>query len=159
MKKLFLIIPGIPKPKQSARFAYRPTKDGKGFIHKYQKKEVVDNENNIKSIVILQLPEGFQPFSGPIKINKLHYIFPPLKSFKKSEISFIQTGGLIYKSTKPDLTDNLQKGLFDALEGIIFYNDSQVCWMDNVKKYYGLKPMIILEIEEINKFNDKDLFT
>jgi len=154
MTKLILTIPGIPRPKQSARFSIRSGKNGNNFIHKYQKKEIIENENNIRTTVLSQIPQGFQLFNGPVKINKLHYIFPPLKSMKKSEKTFLQNGGIIYKHTKPDLTDNLQKGLFDALEGILFYNDSQVCIMNNVKKYYGLTPMIILEIEEMNEGND-----
>jgi len=148
--KLILTIPGIPKPKQSARFSILPGgKNGKGFIHKYQKKEVIENENNIKMTVVSQLPEGFQPFRNPVKVNKLHYIFPPTKGMRKRDIARIEAQEIVYKSTKPDLTDNLQKGLFDALEGIIFLNDSQICSINNLKKYYGFTPGIVLELEEI----------
>ena len=146
---LTLKITGIPKPKQSARFRIASNSNGAQFIHKYQKKEVVENENNIKLEVLSQLPEGFQPFRSPVKVNKLHYIFPPTKGMRKRDIARIEAHEIVYKSTKPDLTDNLQKGLFDALEGIIFLNDSQICSINNLKKYYGFTPGIILELEEI----------
>ena len=52
-----------------------------------------------------------------------------------------------YKTTKPDITDNLAKMLFDCLEGIVYINDSQICEMYDVKKIYGFQPGIYLTIE------------
>lgn len=163
--KIKLFIPGEPKPKQSARFRIAGKNGAKQFIQKYQSAEVKNDENNIRVSVTNQLPENFIPFSNPVRVCKLHYIFPPLSNFpkrkldilgrqaaamqSKNHISLAPEEDYIFKSTKPDLTDNLNKGLFDALEGIIFHNDSQVCDMQDVKKYYGLKPGIIIELEEI----------
>lgn len=59
----------------------------------------------------------------------------------------IEAGELVYKATKPDLTDNLNKGVFDALQGIIYANDSQIISMDDVKKIYGQRPRIDIELE------------
>ena len=59
----------------------------------------------------------------------------------------IEAGEIVYKATKPDLTDNLNKGVFDALQGIIYANDSQIISMDNVKKIYGLLPRVEIELE------------
>jgi Holliday junction resolvase RusA-like endonuclease len=58
-------------------------------------------------------------------------------------------GGIIYKHTRPDLTDNLAKGLFDAMESVVFINDSLIVSLDDVKKYYGIQPRIEIELEEI----------
>ena len=140
---IFEII-GIPLPKQSARFR----KVG-NFMQSYQTADVKRNEDNIRLQIIRQLPKGFEPFTGGIIITRLHYIFPMLKGLKKSELKKIESGGVVYKTTKPDLIDNLAKGLFDAMEGIVFVNDSQICAMYNVKKYYGKVPKIIIEMEEI----------
>lgn len=139
-----LIILGEPKPKQSARFA----KIGK-FMRSYQTKEVKQNEQNIQAQILAALPEGFEPFKNPIAIKKLHYVFTPLTSFSKKIKAEIDNGAWIYKSTKPDLTDNLSKGLFDAMQGIVFLNDSQIVSMTDVKKYYGNVPRIEIEMEEI----------
>lgn len=151
--KLTLSIPGIPQPKQSVRARIINTKSGKSFIHTYQKKEVVENERSIKMIILEQLPSGFTPFNKGIKVKKLHYIFPPISSLKKNDMKIIYEGGIIHKTTKPDLTDNLNKGLFDSMQGIVFLNDSQICEMNDVKKYYGLTPGIIIELEEIDMPN------
>ena len=39
------------------------------------------------------------------------------------------------------------KGVFDALQGIIYANDSQIISLDNVKKIYGLRPRVEIELE------------
>lgn len=141
---LFLTFLGIPQPKQSFRVA----KVG-NFIKKFQSAEVVKNERNIKFDCISQLPAGFKPFAGPLRIRKLDYVFPIPKSMSKKMVQFIRDGGIVYKSTKPDLTDNLNKGLFDALEGIVYINDSQIAEVQNSRKIYGETPYISLVIEEI----------
>ncbi len=146
MKKLNITIPGTPKPKQSARF--RTFKSGnKNFVQSYQSKEVKENERSIKMIVLEQLPKDFTIHKGAIIVSKLYYLFPPIKSLKKWQKDFIESGGIVPKTTKPDLTDNLSKGLFDALEGIVFVNDSQICCTLNSLKGYNNRPRIELELE------------
>ena len=143
-----VIIIGTPQPKQSARFrAITNKKTGKTFVSSYQKKEVVENEKNIAFDVKSQLPIGFIPFDEAIGV-KILYVFPLLSSFTKKQKETIENGGIIYKDTKPDLTDNLNKGLFDACEGILYTNDSRVCKMDSVK-IYGTVPRIELEIYKL----------
>jgi Holliday junction resolvase RusA-like endonuclease len=150
MKKYNFTILGIPQPKQSARFRIAKSNAGKNFIMSYQNKEVVQNEQSIKAIVISQLPNGFIPLAGPIAVTKLKYVFPPLKSFTKGEKKLIDSGIELLKHTKPDLTDNLQKAIFDSLQGVLYLNDSQVCRMDGLEKVYGSTPRIELELVEIN---------
>jgi Holliday junction resolvase RusA-like endonuclease len=58
----------------------------------------------------------------------------------------VKRGDPLFKSTKPD-RDNLLKLLNDALEGIIFINDSQVCG-GAVSKVYDENPMTVIEIQE-----------
>lgn len=162
MNKLRLIIHGTPQPKQSVRSGvvygkdrqpvkFIDKKSGKERIlqTKFQPKESVENERSIKLEVLSQLPQGFKPFTGPIRVNKLHFVFPPLKTFSKKKMKLIEMGAKIYKDKKPDLMDNLNKGLFDALEGVVFLNDSQIVSSNNMEKFYGLQPRIELELEEI----------
>jgi Holliday junction resolvase RusA-like endonuclease len=138
---------GNPCAKQSARF----TKSG----IKYQPKEVIQNADNIRSQIVIQLPKDFQIIDGPVKVATV-YIFPPLKSFTKKMKQFIANGGLIIKSTKPDL-DNLEKAINDAMQGVVLVNDALISRV--VKgRYYGMTPKIIVSITEItdifvNKLN------
>lgn len=140
--KLNFEITGEPRPKQSARFYHT----GK-FIKSYQTQTVKNEESNVKMQVIAQLPADFAITQNAIRVTKLHYVFSPLKTMRKRDLRAIEAGELVYKTTKPDLTDNLNKGVFDALQGIIYVNDSQIISMDNVKKIYGLRPRVEIELE------------
>jgi Holliday junction resolvase RusA-like endonuclease len=55
-----------------------------------------------------------------------------------------------FKTTKPDLQDNLNKPLFDALEGLVWERDQNVVAMDDVKKYYATTNQIIMHIKCLN---------
>ncbi|KQR93310.1 hypothetical protein ASG01_08925 [Chryseobacterium sp. Leaf180] len=142
-----LKILGIPQPKQSARFGIRKGKNGAAFLQKYQSKEVVQNERNIAYDAKAQLPPDFIPFSTAIRVKAL-FVFPTLKGFTKAKLNAISTGCIVYKTTKPDLTDNLMKGTIDALNGIVFTDDAVIAKVES-EKIYGLVPRIELEFEEL----------
>ena len=142
-----LTILGTPLAKQSARFRIAKGSGGKQFVHSYQKKEVKDAERNTAFEVKSQLPLGFTPYQDAIAV-KVTFVFPPLKGWSKKKMEELESGVVIYKSTKPDLHDNLQKGLFDAMEGIVFINDSQICKVES-EKIYGTTPRTEIEIRKI----------
>lgn len=142
IQKIKLIIKGVPSAKQSTRAAILGKK-----LRLYQPAKVKLKEENIKLQVLNQLPKDFMMFQCEVHILKCHFIFPIPKSFSKKKINQVKEGKVIYKNTKPDLTDNLSKGLIDAMEGIIFVNDSRIVSMNNYKKYYGVIPRIEIELE------------
>lgn len=148
MKTLNLKILGTPHSKQSARFRMQKGRAGNTFIRSYQKKEVIDNERNIQYDVKSQLPTGFVPYSSEIGVKVL-FVFPSLKGFSKAKMKELEDGKTMYKTTKPDLVDNLMKGLFDAMNGIVFVDDALVCKAETMK-VYGMVPRIEVEIYEIN---------
>lgn len=117
------------------------------IANKYQKPEVKKEEARIARIIKEQLPDGFSLFSEKVHITKMHFIFPMLKSFSKKKVADIKMGKLVEKTTKPDMQDNLKKIVFDAMEGIVMINDSLISMEDNIKKYYGVEPGIIIEME------------
>jgi Holliday junction resolvase RusA-like endonuclease len=143
--KLNFIFNSEPKAIQSVRVA-----NVGGYVRTYQPKANKDWKNWIKMQAELQRPEDFKIIGDAVRITKLHFIFKPLKKFSKYKLNFIKNGGIIYKTTQPDLIDNLNKGFIDALTGIIWANDSLIVAVNNVAKYYGFKPRIELEIHTIN---------
>ena len=145
---MIIKIYGIPKPKQGDSSGIITTKTGKQFVHHYQKTEVKNEANNLRAQIIQQLQEDFVPFGKLIRINKIHFVFPLLKTMTKKQKEIIDNNGLIYKGTKPDL-DNLQKALLDAMNGIVYKDDSQIVEINNIKKYYGVRPCIMVDIEEM----------
>jgi len=145
-ESLYLKILGIPKPKQSARFASVRI-GNKNFVRSYQKQAVKDNERNIQFDIKNQLPKGFVPYDCALEVD-VTFVFPPPSTFSKKKLEQLKSGVKFYKTTKPDLTDNLMKGLFDAMEGIIYVNDSRVCKIQS-EKIYGLIPMIEITFTQI----------
>lgn len=136
--KINLNIPIKPTPHQSVR----ATRSG----HMYQPKKIVDYKSQIKKVVREQLPDDFCVIKAdtPIHITRLHYCFKYPKSMPKYKR---ESEGLLYKVTKPDLHDNLNKALFDALEDVVWERDQNVVSIDSLKKYYTDQDQIIISIE------------
>ncbi len=126
-----------PMPHQSVRF----TKTG----HSYKPKKIMDYQKYIVSLVSSQLPVGFEiiPAGSLIYIEQLHYIYAYPKAFSKKK----KQQGKIYKETKPDLQDNLNKAFLDALEGIVYEQDQNIVSINNLQKYYGEKDAILLTLK------------
>lgn len=76
------------------------------------------------------------PLLCPLRLDLIFFMpIPASKSkLKKKQMA----NGLIAHACKPDL-DNLVKFICDAMEGIIFKNDSQIVEM-HLKKIYSEKP-------------------
>lgn len=136
--RIDLKIPIKAIPHQSVRM----TRSG----HTYQPKRIVDYKQSLQQAVREQLPSGFSviPADTPIFVNQLHYCFAFPKSFSKKKRN---EPGIKYKVTKPDLHDNLNKALFDALEGVVWERDQNVVAINDMKKYYDNEDLIIIQIE------------
>lgn len=146
MKRIELFFPGEPGSKQSMRIGR--TKSGK--VISFQDAKVKERETSIRLDALQQLHrDGVEPlpFLQRARVLKCIFIFTPLKSLKKADWQKIMEGELLPKTTKPDLTDNLKKGLFDALQGILYTNDSIIFEEANTGKYYGKQPGISLVME------------
>lgn len=137
-----------PFAKQSTRVA-STTKKGK--LRFYTSNKVRKKEKTLHIQLKEQLPKNFKKWDCPIRIKELTYVFSPLKSFTKKLKKRIENGELIYKSKKPDLTDNLSKAIMDCLEKEVVENDSRICDIEKNRKIYGNEPKIIIEIEPINQ--------
>lgn len=143
-----LKILGEPKAKQSFRFAVGK----KGRVHKYKPKGAHSWEAQARAQVVAQLPENFRPYEGPVIIKNLTFVFSIPKSFPKYRYEYIKNGGRIYKTSKPDVMDNLSKALMDSCEGVLFLNDSQiVAHRGLLCKIYGLVPRVEFEIKKVKE--------
>jgi Holliday junction resolvase RusA-like endonuclease len=116
----------------------------------YQPKEVVNSKADMRSQIIQQLPDGFKPYSKGL-IASYTFVFPPpatMLNTKAKREKYIEDG-FMFKTTKPDI-DNLIKNLNDAMESIVYVNDSQICVYGEVQKIFGDTPRIEVTIKEID---------
>ena len=155
--ELTFIIEGNPNTKQSVRIMPQTDKEGnakyeftakgkkKVKMSKFQDKDQMNKEVYAKWCIKGQLPFGFQLWDGPIAVTKLHYIFYPPKKY----LTRIENKELVLNVSRPDMTDNLNKLVFDAMKKIVYVDDSQICVMDNLMKFYGLQPKTIISLRKI----------
>lgn len=176
---LQFFIPGTPFPKQSVRTKIMtrgaingkcPFCNGQGitntgralkavqshfFVSHYKDKKVQASEKKVSLFVKNQLPKGMAlPWEGPVRITSIQFTFPPLKSFNKSTMEGLEENQFVPKTTRPDLTDNLQKGLIDAMTGIIWVDDSQIYETASVYKCYGIHPGTTVKVQLIDPFSE-----
>lgn len=137
---------GVPKPKQSARFAAYIGKNGKPQVRSFQPKELTSLLKEYQRQVKEQLPPDFKMFTDQVVIEEMTFIYPPLKKFKRAEMDIIEAGGFIPKTTVPDLPDNLKKLPLDAMSGIV-YSDDKLIWKEmNTSKVFGTGGCIIIKL-------------
>jgi Holliday junction resolvase RusA-like endonuclease len=94
-----------------------------------------------KFVLAHQMREnGFKQIVGPLKAELLIDVEVPKSWSKKKKLEMI--GRPV--TTKPD-NDNYEKFYFDVLNGIGFYDDSQIS-LNLTQKIYADKPRVIIEL-------------
>lgn len=112
----------------------------------YTPKETVNAEAFIKMIALEAMNKaGHKIIEGPAKLI-MGMIYPIPKSWsKKKRLQAIQ--GTIWPTVKPDV-DNAEKLVSDALNGIVWVDDKQVCIVEKAK-VYGENPRVEVTIAEL----------
>lgn len=129
-------VPGVPVPLLRARVVRRG-----GLVRSYTPE---------KSAEYIAVVRGYAYRSGAPKVPggvpvalTIEYVLPWPKSLSKAKRAL--TGGLHVK--KPDLS-NLTKGVEDALNGLAWEDDGQVC-VEYVVKVYGDEPKAVISYRAI----------
>lgn len=128
---------GEPVPQQSFQFRYT----GTGIRAK--KTKALARKNVLREAIKYQLPHGFKMFEGPL-FCFVYFVFFPPKRLNRYQKKRINDNGRLEKFTIPD-EDNLKKNLYDAMQGIIYRNDSQICggsYFKGYGKYPGINVLI-----------------
>ena len=151
------VINMIPKAKQSGTI-----KKGRTSLYVAKNKRVKDFEQDFAyEVLAIKNKSRFKLITGMVRIKNILYVFPAKGPKQKSYLERCIVSGIIpYKSTKPDLTDNLQKAWVDACNGLLWKDDSLIVEISGiVRKIYGHVPRIEFEVEEIEhleeRFRDK----
>lgn len=144
--RLEIILDKVPNTKQSTRFrAYIDKITGKARGYAYQSSRVKDEELSLVQAIEKQLPDDWIIKDKPMMIGITYqYILP--KHAKLEYKNAIRNGIKVYKDTAPDLSDNLNKLLFDALQKCVITNDSKFIDIHRLEKIYGTEEKTIIEI-------------
>lgn len=136
MTRLTIVVPGNPKPQQRPRSRAMKLSDGRWVSQVYNPHgETADYRARVAHEAAIVADHIM---SGPLKIELQFTIQKPKSKPKK----------VIWPAVRPDW-DNYAKACVDALTGIVFKDDAQICWA-SVVKIYGGKPQTEIRIESLN---------
>lgn len=103
------------------------------------------NYENLVRIEAAKAMQGYPPLSECCSLSVRLYMQMP-KSMTKKDRKLALSGEL-RPSKKPDVT-NILKGIEDAMNGVVYNDDSQIVDL-NVQKFYGEIPGAIITIQKI----------
>ena len=134
-----ITVPGKPMGKQ------RPKATSKGrFTKVYTPKETISYENLVIAMFQQTYPNA-KPLEGEVRgCIKAFYPIPQSVSKKRKQAML---EGVIRPQIKPDL-DNIEKIVYDALNGIAYTDDSHITEM-TISKHYSVSPRVEITIEEV----------
>lgn len=130
-------VPGKPFGKQRPKVTTRY-----GYSMAYTPKKTVEYENKVRSSYIQT--NGNNKLEGPISAKILGVFGVPKSMSKKQQKKLIEEK---HHTKKPDC-DNIGKSILDALNGIAYKDDSQVCKL-YIEKIYGEESRTEVVLEEI----------
>ena len=131
-----LTIPGECVPKGRPRF----TRTGRAYTPAKTK-----NYEALVKHYAYQL--NIEPLKGALKVELIVYKAVPKSYSKIKRANCLKNKHL--PQVKPDL-DNYIKSVLDALNGVLFDDDNQICELV-AKKLYGEEPKVELKIEKMEE--------
>jgi len=138
MSEIRFQVPGPAVPQLGARVftppGGRPMLRANPKTRKYQK--------TVARLAAMVAPS--QLWTGPLEVRLL-VEREPLKSWSKTKTAAALRGE-VYPTTKPD-NDNVAKSVCDAMTGIIYEDDAQICRLLVVKRYAAASRVVINVIQ------------
>ena len=118
------------------------TRDGRTIMYDPSKSR--NFKQYVKLVASQNAPKKL--LEGPLRARIVIYR-ETLKSFSKRKKELAESK-ILRPTTKPDL-DNHAKSVLDALNGIIYKDDSQIVDL-SISKFYSQKPRVEVRIEEVS---------
>lgn len=119
-------VPGAPVGKGRPKFARRGN-----FVTTYTPEKTVNYENLVKMAAVLAM-DGFEMFEGAVAVVMWLYVTPPSSWSQKKQREALLNN--ILPTSKPDI-DNVIKGIFDAMNEIVWKDDKQVVELTVKKRF------------------------
>jgi len=131
----------------------RPRESHRSFQQRTGKIKTYDPQSKVlmalRKEVLDQLPVNFETFNkdSPVQVHiECNFNIPRSWPNAKKEKTVQEDWAHI---SAPDC-DNLAKLYLDALKGIVFEDDSQVCYLSVTKKYTDLIPLVFIKCKKIH---------
>lgn len=146
MNSITIRVSGIPVGKGRPRFSGRTFSP----VKVYTPERTANYEEQIRLSYLEQA--GNQRFEKgiPLKIS-IRALFPIPKSASKKRAEMLRSGQIMH-THRPD-ADNIAKAVLDALNGLAFHDDAQICEL-RVSKAYSDSPATEISISEKEGRND-----
>ncbi len=132
------IVPGPAVGKGRAKAAKRGA-----FIKLYTPEKTVNYESRV-ALCAQQAMAGRPLFEGPLSVEMEIVCQVPASWSKRKQADALR--GAVQPTTKPDI-DNVEKAIFDALNGVAWGDDVQVVRVSKSKQY-GPVPGVSVAIAE-----------
>ena len=121
-------IPAVPVPEPRKRVRVTKSKAGKVFAQHYTpKSDPVNAFKDTARIAARFALKRISPLEGPLK---LHLVFVMPRT--QNQFFLKKAMPRIWHSKKPDF-DNLEKAICDALNGVVWIDDAQICVTETIK--------------------------
>lgn len=137
---MIFIIPNKPQGKARARTFY----DARIGKHRSITPEKTVSFENLVRYCFEQ--SGGKKTDKPIKITVKTYM--PIPSAMPKRVQIEALAGNVVPTAKPD-NDNIEKSIFDALNGFAYKDDTQIA-ENHTYKFYSADPRTEVEIEELD---------
>lgn len=118
-----------------------------GHAMAYTPQKTVNYENLVKLSYQQQCGRE-KPYEKDVPLRTEITAFFPIPKSVSMKRKKMMIEGKIRPTKKPD-TDNIVKACLDALNGIAYYDDSQVSEL-SIGKYYSDNPRVIIKIDTIS---------
>lgn len=137
-------ISGAPVPKGRPRFRIVTPKGKPPFVSTYTPQDTQAYEARVRQQAKLVMAGRF-PSAAPVEVMMEMRMQIPVSWSKKKQIA--AAAGQVRATNKSDI-DNLAKIHMDAMNGIVWVDDSQVVVL-TVRKLYAAEPCVIVAVRQV----------
>jgi Holliday junction resolvase RusA-like endonuclease len=139
-------VPLPPRPLLRHRYLIRYRGAGRWKVPYIHTHPAEQSEVDKRAFLTLAKPHRpRKPLEGPLQLD-LVFIMPRPESWSRAKAT-AALSGVAWPTGKPD-TDNLVKLVQDALNGVFWLDDAQVC-VGSQRKVYGASPRTEVRITEL----------
>ena len=117
-----------------------------GQTRAYNSEKSVVYKRIVKAAALSELNKQRLTMTDRPLAMRLTFVFTPPKSYTKKKLEAVKSGELRY--TKHKDLDNLAKSVMDALNNVVYKDDSQIVTLC-ANKEYGHTDHVLITIEEV----------